>query len=65
MKKTHKLQGMALSLLTASMLLSFQLHAYDKYDIKKAYPGGEKVTHQGVIINLNGMPTQVKNRMPQ
>ena len=47
MKKTHKLQGMALSLLTASMLLSFQLHAYDKYDIKKAYPGGEKVTHQG------------------
>jgi chitodextrinase len=46
-KKTHKLQGMALSLLTASMLLSFQLHAYDKYDIKKAYPGGEKVTHQG------------------
>lgn len=47
MKNKQKRQAMTLSLLTASMLLSFQLQAYDKYDSSKAYAGGEKVTWQG------------------
>ncbi|SNY65424.1 Chitodextrinase [Enterobacter sp. CC120223-11] len=42
-----KLDKIALSFLASSILLTFQAHAYDKYDSSKAYQGGAKVTWQG------------------